>query len=394
MSHLLSHLLSHLIRALIVSPVSVLVLILALSGGMLQVSAQSADPVERPTWTVVRECLPDAQPRPSDFGFPGFIASYVPGDGIRALRAGTFTTYYLAFAGSNFIESAAFSPDGRWMALPYGFIETAAAFDVRYRVGELRVMSTGTYPQISARVPWQASFQQGALEPVYWLDDEHLVYVSGSFLNGQTPQQVQPFSAEVSRFALGVYDTLAPDHSRGFQADADRLALIDLSQRTSGGAVLAHLPSQHANLSGFVWSPDSAQFAALEFDHGAERWLSLIARDGTLLVRLLDVTSDRLLTNFRWSPDSTQFAFTVYNPYDDESLLYTGDMETQTIIERCVLLNTLYTRAPEQALAWSPDSTQLALALTDGLHIYDTVTDTLYRIGDDIGGLIDWKRGE
>ena len=69
-------------------------------------------------------------------------------------------------------------------------------------------------------------------------------------------------------------------------------------------------------------------------------------------------------------------------------------METQTIVERCLSLNTRYHRAPEHALAWSPDSTHLALALPDGLHIYDAYADALYRIGDDIGGLIDWKRGE
>lgn len=380
----MSHLFKHLLRLLLCSLIPVLSVDVSLN----------AQPAAVPQWTIVRDCLPEAQPRPSDFRFPGFIASYVPGDGIRALRSETFTTYYLAFAGSNFIESAAFSPDGRWMALPYGFIETAGAFDVRYRVGELRVMSTGTYPQISARVSWQASFQQGALADIHWLDNERFAFVSGSFLDGQTPQQVQPFNAEVTPFTLGLYDTLSPDHMRGFQADADRAALVDLSTNTSGGAVLAHLPSQHANLSGFVWSPDSTQFAALEGDEGSSRWLSLISRDGELSVRLLDVTTDRLLSNFRWSPDSRQFAFSVYNPYDDESLLYTGDVETQTIVERCLPLNTRYHRAPEQALAWSPDSTHLALALPDGLHIYEPSADALYRIGEDIGGLIDWKRGE
>lgn len=352
-------------------------------------------------WTLVDECLPAPQPRPDDYRFPGFIASYVPGDGIRALRAETFTTYYLAFAGSNFIEAAAFSPDGRWLALPYGYIETAAAFDVRYRVGELRVMSTGTFPQISARLPWQASFQQGALARIGWLDSETFTFAQGSFLDGQTLQQVQPFTGEISPFAAGAYDQRSPDGTRGFQSDADRLAMLDLTDSAFDRTVLAHFPAQQASFSGIVWSPDSSQLAALEAEvsevsagESGSRWLSLYSRNGDPVAQLFDLTDERLLTNFRWSPDGAQFAFAAYNPYDDESMLYIGDVAGETLRATCVLLNTLYTRSPEHALAWSPDNSSLALTLRDGLHIYDSTVGALYRIGADIGGLMEWKPGE
>jgi WD40 repeat protein len=354
------------------------------------IDAQSTD--EPSEWSLVRECLPQAQPRPEDYTFPGFIASYVPDDGIRALRSETFTTYYLAFAGSNFVEAADFSPDGRWLAIPYGFIETAGAFDVRYLVQELRIMTTGTFPQISARVPWQASFQQGDLTAAAWLDKETFSFPQGSFLNGQTVQQVQPFTGEIRPFGAGTYEHRSPDGARGFQTETGRLALYDLTNPFL--SPLAYFPVQQVNLSGMVWSPDSSQLLALEADAGAERWLSLYSRDGVLLARIFDLTVEHLLASVNWSSDGTQFAFTAYDPYDNENALYIGEVANQTVRETCLLLETRYTHTPEEALAWSPDGASLALALPAGLHIYESTANALYRIGDDIGGLMGWMIGE
>jgi WD40 repeat protein len=356
----------------------------------LTIYAQSTDQLTN--WSVIRDCFPVPEPRPDDYTFNGFIASYVSDDGIRALRSETFTTYYLAFAGSNFIEMAAFSPDGRWLTVPYGFIETAAAFDIRYRVGELRVMTTGTFPQISARLPWQASFQQGNFTRIRWLDGEAFLYPQGSFLDGQSMQQVQPFTGAVSSADGRQYQDLSPDETRGFQPITGRLALFDI-QRPSEDA-LAYFPVQQANLSSIVWSPDSSQFAALEADTDAARWLTLYSRDGTSIARVFDLTTEHLLANLRWLPDSTKLAFTAYDPYDNENTLYLADITNQTVRDTCILLNTRYTQPPTEALAWSPDSASLALALPDGFYIFDSVENGLYRIGNDIGGLMAWMLGE
>ncbi len=355
----------------------------------------NAQPTAEPTeWSVTRDCLLEPQPRPDDYTFPGFIASYVPDDGIRALRAETFTTYYLAFAGSNFIESVGFSPDGRYLALPYGFIETAGAFDIRYDVDELRIMTTGTYPQIVARVPWQASFQQGDLARIEWLDNETFTFAQGSFLDGQTTQQVEPFTGVVSPFDTGAYQYRSPDGERGFDAESDRPTLRSLTNPFLSETPIASLPAQQVNLSGVVWSPDSSHFAALEADDGEARWLSLYSREGEPLARLYDLTTEHLLANVRWSPDGSQLAFTEYDPYDNENTLFLADVISQTVNDTCVLLDTRYTHPPTEALAWSPDGASLALALPDGFHIYDSAANGLYRIGDDIGGLMAWKVSE
>src|SRR5689334_9934321 len=65
-----------------------------------------------PLWTLNRACATEPIPTPEVFDFPGAIISVVPDDGVRALRATTRQTYYVAFAGSNFIEGGALSPDG------------------------------------------------------------------------------------------------------------------------------------------------------------------------------------------------------------------------------------------------------------------------------------------
>ncbi|HEX2620985.1 MAG TPA: hypothetical protein VHL11_12580, partial [Phototrophicaceae bacterium] len=122
-------------------------------------------------WAVNRHCAADPIAPPEGWSFPGVIVSTVPEDGIRGLRADTFKTYYIAFAGSNFTEGGALSPDGKWYAVPFGYIQTAASSDLRYIVQELRVMSTEALPKVRAQMVWKASYQVGAIQPIRWLDN-------------------------------------------------------------------------------------------------------------------------------------------------------------------------------------------------------------------------------
>jgi WD40 repeat protein len=339
-----------------------------------------------PQWSLSRECADDPVARPEGWTFAGIIASIVPDDGIRGLRADTFKTYYLAFAGSNFIEGGALSPDGRFLAVPYGYIETAGTLDVRYKVNELRIISTEAFPQIRARIGWQATFQHPNIPQVLWLDDETLLFPQGSFLDGLSPQRVKPFTNEVMPDTVLMGMRFSPDLTRAFSPDYDSWGLFDLSS----GAVLARYPTLP-----LAWSPDSSLFARVS-DTGMERWLQLVDREGQLLANAADITPDRRLWNFRWSPDGSKFVYSAYDPYKNENTLYIGDMTTQTVTDACVLLVNRHDGEHESGVVWSPDGTQLALLTSqatddpNALQILNVETGERYSIGVYAGGLMGW----
>lgn len=345
-----------------------------------------------PLWTLNRTCAADPIPTPEGFDFPGAIISVVPDDGVRALRAATRQTYYVAFAGSNFIEGGALSPDGKWYAVPYGYIQTAATSDFRYIVQELRVISTGTVPQIVARMAWQATFQVGKLQPIRWLDNETLIFAQGSFLQEQTPQVVKPFSEEAQPGDLGDYAYLSPDLTRGFKLIGDSWSLIDVATAKT----LTRFPALTDQLILFRWSPDSSRFAAIK-EQADSRTLQFYGREGNLTANVAALTQERLPWNFAWSPDGTKFVFSAYDPYKNENTLHLGDIQTQTVTDTCILLVNRHEGKHDSGVLWSPDGNQLLMVTSarfddrSAQQIMDVATGIRYSLGVYTGGLIGWS---
>ncbi|MBC8100466.1 MAG: hypothetical protein H7Y11_13560 [Armatimonadetes bacterium] len=347
-----------------------------------------------PGWVTVRQCAADPIATPEGFTFPGVIVSIVPDDGVRALRAETMRTYYIAFAGENFIEGGALSPDGAWYAVPAGYIETAATDDIRYKVNELRVYSTAANPKLTARLGWRATLQYGALTPMQWQDAQTLLFPDGSFLDDAALQVIQPFSGEIQPSTLAKFTHLAPDGLRGFMPMSDGLTLLD----TQTEQALAPFTPSPASVTAFRWSPDSAQFVALRETEDA-RWLALYDRDGVLIADVYDLTRERVLWNLRWSLDGTHFAFSAYDPYRNENSMYVVDVAEQRVSDPCVLLVNRHDGVGVYGAVWSPDGTQMALLTTqsiedpNALQLLDLASGTRYGLGVYSGGLLGWGAG-
>jgi WD40 repeat protein len=324
--------------------------------------------------------------RPDNWTFDGVILTYEPDEGVRALRSSITTTYYIAFEGSNFTGAGAVSPDGKWFALPYGYIQTAASSDVRYRVNELRVHSTEPVPRIVARMAWNATFQfEDGIAAVRWLDNDTFFFASGA--EGDL-MRVSPFTQDVTETDLDPYIHLSPDLTRGVAPHFEGRALFDLES----GEVVRRFPALPSGLTVFAWTPDSSAFVTVEMAD-IERRLVLYNRDGGMIDTLYTFGEDQLLWNFRWSPDGERLAFSLYDPYKNENFLYLGDRSG--VIETCIRLNNLHDGAFTSALAWSPDGTQLALlGFGNGLLIYDVNEDRLIHAGNYSGGLLGWGAGE
>jgi WD40 repeat protein len=334
----------------------------------------AADP-----WQVNTACaVVSESPAPLD----GVILTHDPDAGVRALRAGVATTYFIAFEGSNFTGAGALSPDGRWFAMPHGTITTAAAFDVRYRVTEIRVHSTDAVPQIRRRIPWDATFQAGAVPSIRWLDAATLLYPEGGFGDPLTGISVDPLADPLEKTAspLTAYAALAPDLATGIGRYQDTDALYD----TASGWVRARL----TGLSGYVWSPDSARFAAVQ---RRESGAALVVIDAASLETrvLFDVPPDHVVRNLRWSPDGARLAFSLFDPQENVNRLYIGALDGGTLTDPCIGLHP-----GVAAVAWSPDGARLALVTADDrLELYEPGTGARYALAGFSGGLMGWGAG-
>lgn len=335
----------------------------------------AADP-----WQITTACaVVSESPAPLD----GVILTHDPDAGVRALRAGVATTYFIAFEGSNFTGAGALSPDGRWFAMPHGTITTAAAFDVRYRVTEIRVHSTDAVPQIRRRIPWDATFQAGEVPSIRWLDADTLLYPEGGLDDPLTGVSVDPLADPLEKIAspLAAYPALAPDLQAAIGRYQDTDALYD----TASGWVRARL----TDLSGYMWSPDSARFAAVQRLE-SESVALVVVEAASLETRvLLNVPPDHVVRNLRWSPDGTRLAFSLFDPQENANRLYIGALDGGTLTDPCIGLHP-----GVAAVAWSPDGARLALVTADDrLELYEPGTGERYTLSGFSGGLIGWGAG-
>lgn len=340
-------------------------------------------------WPLRESCASMSDSPAPDGLISGAVVSYQRGEGARAFRESVGTTYYLAFEGGTFTASGALSPDGRHYAVPYGTITTFAAFDVRYRVTELWVYTTETVPRLVRRIAWGATFQEGAVPRVLWLDSQRLLYPQGSIDSPRTYWMLDPFAETVTptESTLGGYAALSPDLTRGIARHEDGYALFD----TDGRALVRRLDG----LSGFVWHPDSLRFAALE--HGADGVRRLVLVDAVSDTRevLLTLEARYALRGLTWSPDGARVLFTLLDPQENENRLIVGDVRGRAFVDTCALLKVL---DPRDGLAavFSPDGARVALLAAGAdfpFQVLDIDSNTRYGVSGDSGALMAWGAG-
>lgn len=347
-------------------------------------------------WTPVEACagLPSAAP---ETPFDGLLVM-VGSDAARAFRDEVATTYVLSFAGGNFVNAGAVSPDGKYYAVPNGVITTVSSSDVRYTVQEIRILSTETVPRIVERIPWRASFPYGTrftssgdIPPIHWLDEDTIQFVSGTISDGHTPVQVDVFEGGEMEIAKG-YPALAasPDRSRALAIRDGGLALIDTA---TTGIVTALPPAPYGALQS-AWSPDGAQLALTTIESG-EIVLRIYRDDAAESETILTLPPEEILWNLRWSPDGTQLAFTTFDPQTNENRLHIADAGARTITDTCLPLVADVDGKPFAALAWSPDSTRIAVltAQTSAqpqTQIYAVEGRTRYSLIPAAGRLLGW----
>lgn len=324
--------------------------------------------------------------------FSGVILSFVPADGVRALRPELATTYYIAFDGGNFTAGGSVSPDGRYYAVPNGVIQTNNSADIRHVVQEIRIITTETVPRIAARIPWQASFPVGTrfattqgIPSILWLDAQTVAFPSGS-MNGEQLWQRVDFStspADIQPFEVEPFVPEAPDGSRGFKPDSLGWGIYDLATQTFVG----RLPRLSAAQT-IVWSPDSSRLAAI-INQPNSTQLVLFWRGGAEAEQVIETEMGRAIWNVRWSPDGKQLAYGLYDPEANLSRLYLYQVETGVSVDTCLDL-----LPHPQAVVWSEDGSHLAvLSHTTGeesLFSFDPTSNTLSYLSPYTGGLLGW----
>jgi WD40 repeat protein len=347
-------------------------------------------------WEPLEACagLPSAAP---EAPFDGLLVM-VDSDATRAFREEVATTYVLSFAGGNFVSAGAVSPDGKHYAVPNGVITTVSSSDVRYTVQEIRIVTTETVPRIVERIPWRASFPYGTrftssgnIPPIAWLDNSTIQFVSGTISDGHTPVQIDVFEGGEMEIAKG-YPALAasPDRSRAVAVRDGGLALLD----TADARVITALPPTPQDALQGAWSPDGTQLALTAIENGGIA-LYLYSSDAAESETIVTLPPEQVLLNLRWSPDGTQLAFTAFDPQTNDNRLHIADTAARTVTDTCLPLVSDVSGKPFAALAWSPDSTRIAVltAQTSAqpqTQIYAVEGRTRYTLIPAAGRLLGW----
>ncbi len=142
--------------------------------GLQVVTAQEATPSVS-SETVIERCITRPTEPADEWRFDGTIITYRQGDGIHAFRDDTPSRYYLAFDNdSEYGESGALSPDGRWLATYLGRkeFEYSWMFNSSFYVTAIRVVSTRPDRE-TYTIPFDSyQYTQSAHFPhVLWLDN-------------------------------------------------------------------------------------------------------------------------------------------------------------------------------------------------------------------------------
>lgn len=188
------------------------------------------------------------------------------------------------------------------------------------------------------------------------------------------------------------YPALAasPDRTRVVTIHAGGLALID----TSNTSVIAALPPTPSDALQIAWAPDSTKFALTTVDDGAIT-LSLYSKDANESETVVTLPPEQILWNLRWSPDNMQLAFTAFDPQTNENRLHIADASTQVVTDTCLPLVADVNGKPFAGLAWSPDSTRIAIltrqtSAQPQIQIYSVSGRTRYTLVPAVGRLLGW----
>lgn len=347
-------------------------------------------------WEEIESCaqLPSARPGTP---FDGVLVM-VDSDAARAYREPITTTYVLSFAGGNFVKAGAVSPDGKHYAVPNGIITTVSSNDIRYTVQEIRIVTTETVPRIVERIPWRASFpfgtrftSSGDIPPIQWLDENTIQFVNGTISDGHTPVEINVFQGGDMGIATGYSAPgLSPDRTRAIAFNDGGLALVDTSEMRA----VAVLPPTPDDALQIAWSPDSTAFALTTLEDGAVT-LRIYSEGASENEAIVTLPPEQILWNLRWSPDGTQLAFTAFDPQANENRLHVANTRERTVTNTCLPLVADINGQPFAALAWSPDSTRIAVmtaqtSARSQIQIYSVGERTRYMLVPAAGRLLGW----
>lgn len=347
------------------------------------ISAQTSDDFE--AWEFVSQCVAEPTAPPADWGFDGAVL--LTGEfGIHAIDANIATPYVVAFLRDVVPGgiSAGLSPDGQYYATVRGIEDRNQPINARvWDIFELHLYGmSATGGDIVFPLEQDYEYGVGLDRRLYmrWFDDQNLLYTieegvsNGLWVNDVEPAIINPFEPDdpIREWANQVNPMQnrsaffpAPDWERAILNTTEAVfdpaewQIVDIES----GDVIAE-----PDLADFiepVWSPDSSQFVAeieQETDDDFVYQVALFDADGDQTDVLLTLASgERLMTAFesdvrhvRWSDDGRYLAFiTTTLSFPTNITLYIADTETRTVTDTCI-----YT---EDGIAWSPDSTQIAL---------------------------------
>jgi hypothetical protein len=349
------------------------------------VHAQESTPEPADGWTIEQRCVAEPTTPPDDWSFDGTIFTRGTDNNIRGLHADLDSPYIIAFSGSDFTTAGAFSPDGRWFAVPSGTMDyyaNNAGSEHNYHVEELVVYNTDPSHE-TYRLDWDALFhgssEQFGVEPVYWLDNEHFAYVSGNAWMDErlTPFIVNPFTAEITQLpddALQFNDTLSPDGSRIAQVNEN-------FSRTLYNAETGEIITALSGINIAAWRPDSTGFLGnLRTDDLHQ--VGFFDADGNLL----EIIADGIAYASVWSADNHHFAYTVRTADASGNItfnFYIGDTETRTLAETCI-----YTGGWSW---WSAEGDALAFTFDSQIAILDTQNWAAYILDSEAQQILGWR---
>ncbi len=361
---------------------------------VLAFSTTAAQDDDTSGWPVEQRCVGEPTAPPEGWTFEGTIFVQRD-DGVHAIRSDVSTPYFVAFNGRDLTSAGTISPDGKWYAVPSGYSEYVSMLDDGIIVEEIRVYSTNPAHEIF-RVPWRVSYRGMRdyglyfVSPIRWLDNEQLIYESGSWLLEQYEASViNPFTGEISLWEGELQNLhtnlyISPDWTRAVGYHGGESGVFD----TMSGNLLTDL-SELYSLPRAFWSPDSSQFASPfpgQTDNAISN-LALFDRDGSFLETIFSVAANSVyFLDFKWSPDRHEFAFTVRR--EEEFRLYIGDINDRIIIDTCLALSNA---------AWSPTGKELAFEFYTGsgnvIGVYDLEAETSLVLAYYPGSVIAWREG-